>query len=387
MRILVGLCLTMLVAVPACSAAGETTASRVFSIASPSVVVVKAFNAEGQALAQGSGVVIAKGVVISNCHVFEEANTDSARIFYHNKRLSAELHYADPGHDLCSFTVKGLPAPSIAMATTAGIKVGENAYAIGAPEGLNLTLSAGLISSLRKVPGGTVIQTTAPISPGSSGGGLFDSQGRLIGITSYYYKKGQQLNFALPVEWIKTLPQRGKTAKQLAEIDIKFRKGDTAFKSGDDATALSFFRPLAKEGMRAHKAGLDLCTVLEEALSRMIPRRFIGIRKQHHRETASQHKTSARCIGMETAYLETTTRRYIGIGKRRPRAMSMRSTISPRLTSSAASCRGTIPRQRSGIAKRQRKVMSMHRRLLDCFTSRAQVCRKISCKQLNGSSF
>jgi len=203
--------------------------------------VVEAFDAKGHAIEQGSGVVIAQGVVVSNCHVFEQADTATASVFYHHKRLPATLRYGDLEHDLCSFTVKGLVAPPVRMGATSALKVGENAYAVGAPEGLDLTLSNGIVSSLRKVPGGVVIQTTAPISPGSSGGGLFDSRGRLIGITSYYEKKGQQLNFALPVEWIKALPKRGKTFKELvgqsSKIHADFQKGIQAESSGDYAEA------------------------------------------------------------------------------------------------------------------------------------------------------
>ncbi len=82
------------------------------------------------------------------------------------------------------------------------MKVGERAYAVGAPEGLELTLSEGLVSGLREVDDVRVIQTSAPISHGSSGGGLFDSEGRLIGVTTFFLKEGQNLNFALPGEWV-----------------------------------------------------------------------------------------------------------------------------------------------------------------------------------------
>jgi S1-C subfamily serine protease len=83
--------------------------------------------------------------------------------------------------------------------------VGERVYAIGAPEGLELTISEGLVSGLREYENVRVIQTSAAISHGSSGGGLFDVNGRLIGITTFSLKEGQNLNFALPGEWIQAL--------------------------------------------------------------------------------------------------------------------------------------------------------------------------------------
>jgi len=76
-------------------------------------------------------------------------------------------------------------------------------FAIGAPKGLVLTLSEGIISGFREDKAGRYLQISAPISPGSSGGGLFDEQGRLIGMPTFYLADSQQLNFAVPVEWIK----------------------------------------------------------------------------------------------------------------------------------------------------------------------------------------
>ncbi|MHB1798981.1 MAG: trypsin-like peptidase domain-containing protein [Vulcanimicrobiaceae bacterium] len=241
-----------MVATSAWAAAAETTASRVFAADSPSIVVVKAIDANDHALALGSGVVIAKGVVVSNCHVFTENGTESASVLYRNKRFPAKLRYADPDHDLCSLTVPGLGAPPVKMRGTNALEVGEDAYAIGAPEGFVLTLSSGIISSLRQVPGGTIIQMTSPISPGSSGGGLFDSEGRLIGITSYYAANGQQLNFALPTEWIEALPQRSKPPEELAQKQSKssadVQQGVRAALSGDYATAVAILGPLAEQG-------------------------------------------------------------------------------------------------------------------------------------------
>lgn len=235
---------------------GDLSASRVFEVAAPSIVVVEAHNKDGAIVARGSGVVIAKGIVVSNCHVFTKA--DTAVVRYSETNYPAALQHGDMAHDLCSFTVNGLPAPPVRMSSTQSLKVGESAFAIGAPEGLELTLSGGLISSLRKLPDGVVIQMTTPISPGSSGGGLFDQQARLIGITSYYMGEGQQLNFALPVEWINELPQRGRlkaTAdqtpyeppSQTAPPDA-LSEGGRALLSGDYASALKILEPLANHG-------------------------------------------------------------------------------------------------------------------------------------------
>lgn len=237
------------------AASTDLKPSQIFAADSLSIVVVVAYGENGKTIAQGSGVVIAKDTVVSNCHVIEQAN--AASVLYQNKHLAATLRYMDVERDLCSFTVKGLSAPPVRMGSISQVEVGDAAYAIGAPEGLELTLSGGLISSLRKIPAGTVLQMTTPISPGSSGGGLFDAQGRLIGITSYYMAKGEQLNFALPVEWVRELPQHGKLASTTvsraghaanATQKSSLEEGIRAWMAGDYATALAILKPFAMQG-------------------------------------------------------------------------------------------------------------------------------------------
>jgi S1-C subfamily serine protease len=101
----------------------------------------------------------------------------------------------DPDRDLARLSVAGLVAQAVAMRSSATLEQGERVYALGAPRGFELTLSEGLISALREAPDARMVQTSAAISPGSSGGGLFDDRGRLIGITTLLLEKSQNLNF------------------------------------------------------------------------------------------------------------------------------------------------------------------------------------------------
>jgi S1-C subfamily serine protease len=82
----------------------------------------------------------------------------------------------------------------------ADLAVGERVYTIGNPSGLAKTLGEGLISGLRQTDGIHYVQTSAPISPGSSGGALVDSRGSLVGITTFLHKEAQNLNFAIAAE-------------------------------------------------------------------------------------------------------------------------------------------------------------------------------------------
>lgn len=185
------------------------TPEQIFQQVSRSVVVVDVLDAANKPLRLGSGVVIGISEVITNCHVVQPANR--IRVRHTDKTFPATLRYADLDRDLCQLNVPGLRGSSVTLGTTNTLKVGMRVYAIGAPKGLELTMSEGLISSLREIEGSRYIQTSAPISSGSSGGGLFDSNARLIGITSFAFVEGQNLNFALPADWIRDLPKRAQS--------------------------------------------------------------------------------------------------------------------------------------------------------------------------------
>ena len=105
------------------------------------------------------------------------------------------------------------------IASVADVRTGQRVYAIGAPLGLELTISEGIVSSLREVENGKVIQTTAPVSPGSSGGGLFNAEGQLIGIVTFQTRSGQNLNFAVPADWISEMRARAPGGTRVAAAE------------------------------------------------------------------------------------------------------------------------------------------------------------------------
>ena len=161
--------------------------------------------------AQGSGVIIRPNLVATNCHVVDDGT--AIIVFKANNRRAqkdevfrAQIHRAHEARDLCLLEVAGLWGVAANLRRTDSLTVGESVYAIGAPQGLDYSLSAGVISQLRKEEGESIprIQTDAAISPGSSGGGLFDAQGNLVGITTSIHAgdKVQGINFAIPADWI-----------------------------------------------------------------------------------------------------------------------------------------------------------------------------------------
>jgi S1-C subfamily serine protease len=187
------------------------TAEEIFEQLSGSVARVHVLDAGGRTVGSGSGVVIGPETVITNCHVAARAAQLSVKIG--SQTRPAVVSQADEELDLCRLQVAGLSATAVEIGSVASLRTGQKVFTIGAPQGLELTLSEGIVSALREVQNGTVVQTTAPISPGSSGGGLFNSAGQLVGITTFQHRYGQNLNFALPADWIDQMQSRSATSQ------------------------------------------------------------------------------------------------------------------------------------------------------------------------------
>ena len=190
------------------------SAQSVFTRVSPSVVVIKTRDG------QGSGVAVSRlkegfgkqTLVVTNCHVVQSEML--VTVTHRATTGNGIVKTCDVERDLAIVWVDGeLPLVQTRSAVT--LAVGEAVYAVGAPKGLDLSISEGIVSQLRTKNTGRapMVQTTAAISPGSSGGGLFDAQGRLVGITTLFLKEGQSLNFAIPSDWIAEAAERGNVGE------------------------------------------------------------------------------------------------------------------------------------------------------------------------------
>ncbi|MFZ2870100.1 trypsin-like peptidase domain-containing protein [Zavarzinia sp.] len=151
---------------------------------------------------QGSAVAVTAQHLFTNCHVLEGQQFFG---IFRNEDMSdlrpVSIKLRDEEGDRCIIRVDKPDLPSfVTIRSHADVVIGERAYTIGAPSGLDLTLGEGLVSSKRRNEGQQYVQTSAPISPGSSGGGLFDARGNLLGITTFMLKDTQNLNFAIAAE-------------------------------------------------------------------------------------------------------------------------------------------------------------------------------------------
>lgn len=172
----------------------------------PSVGAIVTFTKDGIE-SQGSGVFVSsQGEFLTNHHVVEGAASAEVKLFngkiYPVKAVLATC----PGLDLVKLKV-GEPGEVFTPANVAlSVPVtGERLFTIGNPMGLEASVADGLVSGYRDDPEeGRMMQISVPISPGSSGGPLFNLKGQLVGIATYHIK-GQNLNFAVPVDRFRTL--------------------------------------------------------------------------------------------------------------------------------------------------------------------------------------
>lgn len=186
------------------------TPEEMFKKLSPSITMVIVYDGAGKPTKIGSAVAIGHESLLTNCHVLAKGKAIQVR--QDNATYGAELVYLDIERDLCQIKARNLRATPVTLADSDALQVGQKVYSLGNPKGLELTLGDGLLSSLRRDSTGQLrwIQTSAPISSGSSGGGLFDEKGRLIGITTMGLIDGQALNFAIPINVLKELPERSR---------------------------------------------------------------------------------------------------------------------------------------------------------------------------------
>jgi len=197
--------------------ANDRTTAEIVQQVSPAVVIIVAESPYEENRGQGSGVIIGDGsTVVTNVHVV--AGASSVTIHLQDKRTVQSSGYikADNERDLVTIRLaeKLRGIPKIKLASFEKMNIGEKVVTIGSPQGLANTVSEGIISGIREFESGTkVIQTSAPVSPGSSGGGLFNENGELIGITSFGRTKGQNLNFAYPADYILPLMVSTSTSR------------------------------------------------------------------------------------------------------------------------------------------------------------------------------
>jgi S1-C subfamily serine protease len=210
------ICWVLVLFFEASSALGQT-AQEIAKKAFSSTVLLVMEDKSGQPLSLGSGFFVREDIVATNLHVVEGAAGGYAKIVGKQQKYNITGYVAiDNKMDLVLLKIDKVKAPAITLGDSSKIAIGDEIFAVGNPKGLEGTFSKGIVSAIRKIEEDTLLQITAPISPGSSGGPILNSEGDVIGISVATFKGGQNLNFAIPVSYLSNLLANIKSAKPLS---------------------------------------------------------------------------------------------------------------------------------------------------------------------------
>jgi len=215
---------------PAAILADEATITTIYANASPAVVEIEVTSQLGSGVrggfmqsGQGSGFVIDNtGDIVTNNHVVDGA-TSVQVIFSNGKSISANVLGKDSGDDLAVVKVNSSAVSGITplvLADSSLVKPGQTAIALGSPYGLTNSITTGVISGLnRSVAGGQtgMIQTSADIQPGNSGGPLLNSSGQVVGVNTAFQGQGTGIGFAIPSNVVSKVLQDLEAGKQVAK--------------------------------------------------------------------------------------------------------------------------------------------------------------------------
>jgi S1-C subfamily serine protease len=182
----------------------ELSGEEIATSVTASVVVLALEDARGQPTAFGTGFVVGSGLVVTNYHVIRGAAGGTARAIGATEGHALRgIRGLDERRDLALLEVPVL-LPSLTL-QPALPPLGQEVFAVGNPQGLEGTLSQGIVSGRRAFANDSILQITAAISPGSSGGPVVNRRGEVVGVATASLRDGQNLNFAIPAQYVRAM--------------------------------------------------------------------------------------------------------------------------------------------------------------------------------------
>lgn len=202
---------------------------------SPGVVLIKGTASSGDEILGTGFIISSDGKIGTNLHVVESLKNGGVQLASGEKFDSFSVLAFDARKDIAIIKIPGFDLPTVALGNSNNVQVGEPVLAVGSPLGLQGTVTTGVVSSLRDDPTGggfKVLQTDASVNPGNSGGPLVNRQAEVIGIVTYKIRGGENLNFAIPVNYLRGLVDSPGTAMSLDDMRVKLSSsGADVFKS------------------------------------------------------------------------------------------------------------------------------------------------------------
>lgn len=194
----------------------------------PSAVAIETFDAKGASLSRGSGFFISSDRIITNRHVIDKSNRVEVLLMDGRKFSARGVLAIDGEGDLALLQVDVPQNSAAALPLVSNApQEGESIVVVGNPFGLEGSVSNGIVSAVREIPGyGKIIQITAPISPGSSGSPVVNMRGQVIGVATLQAAEGQSLNFAVPSQRIAQL--KIGELRSFASLNIESQKNKRA---------------------------------------------------------------------------------------------------------------------------------------------------------------
>jgi len=188
------------------AAFGQGRYSDIGKRVSPAVVKLETFDSEGQPVALGAGFIVnSNGLIVTNYHVIRGAYQARATCASGEAYRVEGVVDFDAEKDFAILKVIAFDLPVVDLGNSNQVENIEEVIVIGHPEGLEFTSSVGVVSAQRAKNDFSMLQFTAPISPGNSGGPLINLRGQVIGIVTEQMTEGQNLNFALPINYVRTV--------------------------------------------------------------------------------------------------------------------------------------------------------------------------------------
>ena len=252
--------------------------SNLIEEATASTVLLVMNDRDNKPIGMGSGFFVQPNTIATNYHVIEGAAHGTVKLVRMPTKYTIDGVLAiDKDNDLALLKVSASSdiKPLTLINDSDTVKIGEAVFVVGNPKGLEGTLSVGIISSLRTLEHNNKrLQMTAPISPGSSGGPVLNTKGEVIGIAvgSNQALGAQNLNFAIPSNYLKKLIDQSKSATPLPEQEqsisaetynrwgnVKFKQGDYVGAIADYETAIQLKHDYAEaynnRGLAKHELG------------------------------------------------------------------------------------------------------------------------------------